>query len=55
MAFRLGMSTLRNIILETCECISKELCIYFPTTMNDEDYYDLSDAYMEATGGKTFR
>ncbi|XP_013099811.1 putative nuclease HARBI1 [Stomoxys calcitrans] len=50
MAFRLGLSTLRKIILETCECISTELSQYFVTTMNDEDYYELSDAYMEATG-----
>ncbi|XP_075149756.1 uncharacterized protein LOC142223788 [Haematobia irritans] len=50
MAFRLGMSTLRKIILETCECISTELSRYFLTNLNDDDYYELSDAYMEATG-----
>ncbi|XP_073821916.1 uncharacterized protein [Musca autumnalis] len=50
MAFRLGMSTLRKIISETCECIATELSAYFSTNMDNEEFYDQSDAYMEVTG-----
>ncbi|XP_005191228.1 uncharacterized protein LOC101900581 [Musca domestica] len=51
MAFRLGSTTLRSIITETCECISKELSAgYFLNSLNADDYYELSEEHLEATG-----
>lgn len=51
MAFRLGSTTLRSIITETCECITNELSGgYFLKSLNADDYYELSEEQLETTG-----
>ncbi|XP_013099857.2 uncharacterized protein LOC106082082 [Stomoxys calcitrans] len=51
MAFRLGSTTLRSIITDTCECIANELASgYYLTSLRSEDYYELTEQNLEATG-----